>query len=45
MRSSRRATRGIDLAQGALEAGDVLAMTVVLVGLDEVGEHEPLPEL
>ena len=36
---------GVDLAQGAIEAAHVLAMAVDLVGLDQVGEHEPPLEL
>ena len=33
--------RGVDRAQRAVEAVDVLAVAVDLVGLDQVGEHEP----
>ena len=33
---------GVDIAQGAIEAPDVLAVTVDLVGLDQIGEQKPL---
>ena len=44
-RSSQVADRRVDLAQRAVEALDVLAVAVDLVGLDEVGEHEAAVEL
>ena len=40
-RRATRATRGVDLAQGAGEARDVVTVTVDLIGLDQVREHEP----
>ena len=44
-RSSQVADGRVDLAQRAVEALDVLAVAVDLVGLDEVGEHEAAVEL
>ena len=44
-RASQRADRGVDLPQRAVEALDVLAVPVDLVGLDEVREHEARVEL